>query len=151
MPTAEIAPDKAAFLAVIENWRRAFENRDLAALTADYAPDAVLFDVKPPYRLVGIDAIRKTWQHALPCFPKQFKSEHRDLHIEIAGDLAFIFGLHHITSASEPNHPACGTYLRITACFKKINGHWKAIHEHVSLPVDPATGKMSPIPDASIA
>jgi ketosteroid isomerase-like protein len=36
--------------------------------------------------------------------------------------------------------------VRVTDGYKKINGHWLIAHEHVSIPVDPAT--MKGIPNA---
>jgi ketosteroid isomerase-like protein len=142
--------DEAALRATIARWRTAFAAKDIEGLTTDYAPDIVLFDVRPPYRLVGIPAIKRLWQHALPHFPAAFTSEHHDLHIEIAGDLAFLHALHRITSTAEPTHPMCGTYVRVTACFRKLAGHWKAVHEHVSLPIDPTTNLAAPITDPAV-
>jgi ketosteroid isomerase-like protein len=33
------------------------------------------------------------------------------------------------------------TWVRLTECYRKHNGHWLAIHDHISVPVDLATGK----------
>jgi ketosteroid isomerase-like protein len=148
---ADTTQDEAALRATIARWRTAFAAKNIDGLTADYAPDIVLFDVRPPYRHVGIPAIKKLWQHALLHFPASFTSEHHDLHIEISNGLAFVYGLHHITSPTDPHHPACGSYVRVTACFRKIAGQWKAIHEHVSFPVDPTTGRLVPITDPTVA
>jgi uncharacterized protein (TIGR02246 family) len=137
-------------LDLIAKWRRALEARDLDGLVADYADDAVLYDVKPPYMLQGPAAIRRVWEQCLPSFPKAFKSEHRDLKVEVNGDLAFVHGLHHIHPIGEPNHPAGQSWIRVTACYRRVEGRWLVAHEHVSMPFDCATGKVAPItnPDA---
>jgi uncharacterized protein (TIGR02246 family) len=144
---AQSTHDEAAIRALISQWSRALEAKDLDALTADYLPDAVLYDVKPPYKTQGPAAIRQTWEACLPCFPKSFKSEHRDLRIAVSGDVAFCFGLHHLVVPDEPNHPATQSWIRVTACYQKVAGQWKVVHEHVSMPFDCTTGRIAPITD----
>jgi ketosteroid isomerase-like protein len=34
-----------------------------------------------------------------------------------------------------------GTWMRLTEGYRKTNGHWRAIHDHISVPVELATGK----------
>jgi ketosteroid isomerase-like protein len=31
-------------------------------------------------------------------------------------------------------------WIRSTTCFRKFDGEWKVVHEHNSVPFDPATG-----------
>jgi ketosteroid isomerase-like protein len=31
--------------------------------------------------------------------------------------------------------------VRFTECYRKTNGHWLAIHDHISVPVDLDSGK----------
>jgi len=49
--------------------------------------------------------------------------------------------LHHIKP--EKAHPAAETWMRVTVCYRKIDGKWKSVHEHVSVPFDPRSGKVS--------
>lgn len=37
--------------------------------------------------------------------------------------------------------------MRVTACYRRIEGRWLAVHEHVSIPFDPMTGRAVMIPD----
>jgi uncharacterized protein (TIGR02246 family) len=145
-----VSPEEREIRELIAKWRAALEAKDLDGLAAGYADDAVLFDVKPPYKLQGPAAIRATWEQCLPYFPRSFKSEHRDLKIDVNGSIAFVHGLHHITPTDEPNHPAGQSWIRVTACYRKVNGRWLVAHEHVSMPFDCATGSIAPItnPDA---
>ena len=145
-----MSSDEAQIRELIAKWRRALEAKDLDGLTADYAPDAVLFDVKPPHRLQGPAAIRRVWEQCLPHFPAKFKSEHHDLKFAVGGDVAFVYGLHHIKPIDPPQHPAGQSWIRVTACYKKVDGRWLVAHEHVSMPFDCTTGQIAPItnPDA---
>lgn len=137
-----VTRDEEAIRELADQWSKALEAKDLEGLTADYAPDALLFDVKPPYKTKGVDAIRRLWEVCLPYFPAKYKSVHRDFEVTVSGDLAFAHGLHQIKPTSE-DHPAGGMWLRVTVCYQRRGGKWQVVHEHVSLPFDPATGQVS--------
>lgn len=121
---------------LISNWSQALEARDAAGLVADYTPEVVSYDAIPPYKNVGPATIRQAWEHCLPYFPETFKSEHRDLAFHIDGDMAVVHGLHHFVTESPEE--ACGqTWMRVTVCYRRINGKWKVFHEHISVPFNP--------------
>lgn len=142
--------DEAAVRALIAGWSRALEARDVDGLMAHYAPDAVIYDCVA--RAVRMDAagLRAAWTECLPYFPARFRSEHRDLVVEVGGDIAFVHGLHHLVP-EEAGHPAGATWMRITACYRRIDGRWLAVHEHVSIPFDPMSGRAVFISDPDMA
>jgi len=49
-----------------------------------------------------------------------------DLSIAIGGDIAFSHSLNRNG----------GRWVRWTACYRRIDGWWRIVHEHVSVPVD---------------
>jgi uncharacterized protein (TIGR02246 family) len=133
---SHMSEDEAAIRRVIARWSAALEAKDLDGLVADYADDAVLFDAIPPYKTVGKEAIRQVWANCLPYFPEKFKSEHRDIVIHFSGDTAVMYGLHHFIP--EPaDHPSGQTWLRVTVGYRRINGQWKSVHDHISIPFNP--------------
>jgi uncharacterized protein (TIGR02246 family) len=133
---SHMSEDEAAIRRVIARWSAALEAKDLDGLVADYADDAVLFDAIPPYKTVGKGAIRQVWANCLPYFPAKFKSEHRDIVIHVSGDTAVMYGLHHFIP--EPaDHPSGQTWLRVTVGYRRINGQWKSVHDHISIPFNP--------------
>lgn len=132
--------DEAEIRKLIADWSKALENRDIDGLTANYAPDMLLFDAIPPYQTRGAAAYRALWEACLPCFPAKFKSERRDLTIWVDGNVAFVHCLHR-TKMGGKNHPASQTWLRITVCYRRTRGKWRVVHEHVSLPFDLMSGK----------
>ena len=145
MNTIQQYDDKAELRQLIADWSAAVSARDLDGTMAAYTPDTVLFDAMPPARTVGAEAIRNSWQQALPHFPDVFRSEHHDLTIEVDGDLAFVFGLHRFVP--EPPDHCCGaSWLRVTICFRRTDSRWQVVHEHVSVPFDPETGQAVFIP-----
>jgi ketosteroid isomerase-like protein len=131
---------------LIEKWNKALEAKDVYGLTADYAPDVVQYDAIPPYKTVGPANVRKAWESCLPFFPEKFRSEHRDLTFHVADDLAIVHGLHHFVP-EQADDPLGQTWNRITVCFKRINGQWKVVHEHVSLPFNPMNSQAWMITD----
>lgn len=136
----QTAADKAEIRSLVAEWSRAVEAKDADALVANYQDDTVLFDAIPPFQTVGKDAARQIWQNVLPHFPERFRSEHKDLTVEVDGDLAVVYGLHHFIP--EPSDHPCGmTWMRITVCLRRVKGKWRVLHEHVSVPFDPMSGQ----------
>lgn len=146
MSIQQTQTDEAAIRAVMAKWSRAVEAKDAAAIVADYLPDAVLFDAIPPYRTEGADAIKKLWEDCFPYFPDKFRSQHKDLRIEVSGDLAVVHGLHEFLP-EDADHPAGETAMRITVSLRRVDGKWRVAHEHVSIPFDPMSARASYIKD----
>lgn len=131
--------DEASIRGLVAGWSRALEARDADGLVAHYAEDAVIFDCVAWGVALGREELRKIWRNCLPHFPARFQSVHRDLRVAVGGDAAFIHALHRIVP--EEPHPAGDTWMRATACYQRIEGRWLAVHEHVSIPFDPMTGR----------
>lgn len=142
--------DEAEIRKMIQDWSDALERKDVDGLVADYAPDAVLFDAIPPYKTVGADKIREVWEQCLPFFPDEFKSEHRDVEIHVQGDTAFAHCLHHFVP-TDASHPCGQTWMRITVGYRRVNGKWKVVHEHVSIPFNPMDNQAWMIKDPNRA
>ena len=131
-----MSEDEAAIRRLISRWSAALEAKDLDGIVADYADDAVLFDAVPPYKTIGKQAIRQAWANCLPYFPEQFKSEHRDIVIHVTGDTAIMHAVHHFLP-TPADHPCGQTWMRVTVGYRRFNGNWKSVHDHVSIPFNP--------------
>lgn len=142
--------DEGAIRALVADWSLALEARDAEALVAHYAPDAVIYDCVARAVRMDREGLRQAWLQCLPYFPDKFRSEHRDLVVEVGGDIAFLHGLHHLVP-EEAGHPAGATWMRVSACYRRIGGRWLAVHEHVSIPFDPMSGKVVFISDPDAA
>ncbi len=141
--------DEKKLRAMIEAWNAALVRRDVDAMMADYAPEAHLFDCKPPYTTDGRDAIRALWEACLPFFPKRFETERHDEHLVVGEDMAVFRALHRFKTPDDPGHPAGRMWLRVSVCYRKTAQGWKVFHEHVSTPFNPMTGQIAPIVDAA--
>jgi uncharacterized protein (TIGR02246 family) len=133
---ANTSDDEAAIRRMMTAWSKALEAKDLDGLMADYAPGAVLYDAIPPYKTVGADNIRQVWAHCLPYLPDKFKSEYRDVVIHVHGGTAVMHCLHHFIP-TPADHPCGQTWMRVTVGYRRIDGKWKVVHEHVSVPFNP--------------
>ena len=130
--------DKAAIKKVIDDFFAALCEKDVKRMISHYAADAILFDVKPPYQVKGAIAWKHLWEACIGYFPPSFGVELRDLVIHVGGDVALSHYLFRLTG-TKPDDPAAQTYIRTTAGYKRINGKWKIVHEHGSVPFNPHT------------
>jgi ketosteroid isomerase-like protein len=100
----------------------------------------VSFDVAPPLRHVGAEAKLRNWVEAFTTFQHPLGYEVRDLTITVGGDVAFAHSLNRL-SGTLKNGNMGGSWVRATYCFRKIDGNWLIAHDHVSVPMDPASGR----------
>lgn len=134
--------EKAEIKKIIDSYMAALCKKDIKTMISFYAPDVVVFDVKPPYQIKGAIAWKHIWEACIDYFPASFKTEIRNLYIHVSGNVAvahYIFRL----KGEEKDHPAMQTWMRITTGFKKQSGRWKIIHEHGSVPFDPGSQQAS--------
>jgi uncharacterized protein (TIGR02246 family) len=139
-PVAAKTNDEAQIRQLNEDWRSALANRDLDKLAQHYSPDVLYFDAVPPYQHRGVAAYRRTWEQMLPHLPPRISVEQRDLEITTSGDLAVSHCLTRLVNA-DTNETAAAGWVRVTVCYQRQQGAWRVIHEHVSVPFDPMTGK----------
>jgi len=120
----------------------AVKAKDLDAIMKVYVPDQTLFvfDVEPPRQYVGAAAYRKDWQAFLDSFNGPIIFELTDLDITTDDNLAYSHSIQRVAGTDKQGKKLDLT-VRVTDVYKKINGNWLVIHEHVSVPVDLDTGK----------
>jgi ketosteroid isomerase-like protein len=121
-------------------WSKAFEARDVDGVMAMYAPNITAFDIVPPLQFRGSDAYRKDYSEFFGQFSGPIHLETPNMQIEVSGNTAFAFGLERITGKMTNGAPV-DMWLRYTEGLKRIDGQWRVVHEHISVPVDLATGK----------
>ena len=132
--------DETQIRQLIDDWRSALCARDLDRLMAHYAPDVVFFDAVPPFQHRGADAYRRTWEAMFGFLPPRLTSEVRDVKITVSGDLAVMHCLQRLVNADTGEAATCG-WVRVTVGYRRQQGSWRVIHEHVSVPFDPQTAQ----------
>jgi uncharacterized protein (TIGR02246 family) len=137
---APAADDKAAVKALYDQFIKAFNKRDVNAIMAFYAPDVFVFDVAPPREYPTWAAYKKDWQDLFDMFPGPVTVSLSELNVTVAGSVAYA---HCINDALFTAKDGSRTHMvvRATDVLRKRNGKWLIVLEHVSVPVDPGTGK----------
>jgi ketosteroid isomerase-like protein len=88
----------------------------------------------------GADAYRKDYASFLSQFKGPVRVNDPNIHIEQSGNIAFAFGLERLRGTTTDGRPV-DLWVRFTDGWQRRNGQWLVVHEHVSVPVDLATGK----------
>jgi len=132
--------DVDAIKAKYSAWKHAFEARDLDGIMALYSPDVLAYDAVPPLQFSGSDAHRRDYAAFLGQFKGPIRVTIPHVHVEQSGVVAYAFGLEHLRGTMT-NGTSIDMWLRFTDGWKRQNGQWLIEHEHVSVPVDLASGR----------
>jgi uncharacterized protein (TIGR02246 family) len=119
------------------NFAKAVSSGNVDGIMKVYTPgqSLVVFDVVPPRQYVGADAYRKDWQTFVSMLSGPVKFEISDLAITANNDLAYSHSIQHVSGTDSKKQPF-DLVVRVTDVYRKTNGNWLIVHEHVSVPVD---------------
>jgi ketosteroid isomerase-like protein len=126
--------------ALFDSQLDAIQAKDLDRLMAVYSPDIVYFDAVPPLQYAGSAALRSRFSEWFGGFQGPIGMEMRDLNISTSGEIAVAHWLSR-ASGTLTNGREVGSWVRATSCCQRSNHRWLITHEHISLPVDFATGR----------
>jgi ketosteroid isomerase-like protein len=119
----------------VEDLAKAIRARDIDGVISLYAPNIVSFDIDPPLRYGGAANKRRAWQEFFATYTGPIAYEVRDLNVTTHGELAFVHSLNHVKGTLASGH-ITDMWVRWTACFRRIDGVWLVVHDHVSVPAD---------------
>ena len=125
--------------ASLDSRSEAISTGDLDRLMSFYSADIVYFDIVPPLQYVGSAALRERFSHWFDGFEGSIGQEVHDLTIVTSGDLAVASMLIRASGTRKNGHEV-GFWVRATSSFQRSDNGWLITHEHVSLPVDLASG-----------
>jgi uncharacterized protein (TIGR02246 family) len=129
--------DEQQIRALEDKFAAAFNAKDVNAIMKLYVPgdELLVFDVVPPRQYAGWDAYKKDWEGDFATMPGPVKFEVRDLSVTTDGKLGWSHSIQHVTWTTSDGKPMELT-VRVTDCYRKIDGKWLIVLEHVSVPVD---------------
>jgi uncharacterized protein (TIGR02246 family) len=135
--------DESELRRLIDDRMRAIRAKDADATLESYVPGVLAFDLIDPLRYAGRDAVAER----LRAWFSQFREgpigfETRDLELAVGEDVAFCHGLNHVDAATTDGRPI-DMWWRATTCFRKLDGEWRVVHEHSSVPFDMESGRAS--------
>ena len=124
----------------VEDCAKAIGAKDIDRVMSLYAPNIVSFDLNPPLGYAGIDNKRRAWEKFFATYTGPVAYEVRDLSLTTDGELAFVHSLNHVSGTLASGHTT-DLWVRWTACFRRIDGVWLVVHDHVSVPADLEHGR----------
>jgi PhnB protein len=122
--------EEAQIRAVLEDWANGLRSKDAARVRSHGANDMVHYSMAPPLVADGssLNSLERwfaTWQGPIGY-------EFRDLKITAGDDVAFCHCLNHMTGTQ--TNGKTDVWFRRTLGLRKIDGRWKIVHAHESVP-----------------
>jgi uncharacterized protein (TIGR02246 family) len=135
-------PEEQAIAALPHKLVAAMNARDIEGIMSVYVPDETLFvfDTMPPRQFVGARAYRKAFEGLLAAYPGQTRYDVEELSVTADRTVGFCHWICHMVGTAVDGSTAEMNF-RLTSCARKIGDKWLIVHEHVSFPVDLATGR----------
>jgi len=118
----------------------AIRGKNVDQVMSFYAADVVSFDLLPPLRHQGSDAVRERLAQWFDGFEGGLTFQIHDLDVTAGDDVAFCHSLHGVQGNTKDGI-AIDMWWRATHCFKKGDGAWLITHAHSSEPFDMSSGK----------
>ena len=138
--SAQNAAEEKIIRQRIDNYVAAIRAKDLEKVMQIFSPNLVSFDLEAPLKHTPKMAKQKNWTKAFAAYKDPLGYEVFDLVITVSGELATGRSLNKISGTLQ-NGKAVSYWIRWTTCFQNIEGTWFITHDHVSVPIDVATGK----------
>jgi uncharacterized protein (TIGR02246 family) len=125
--------DETEITALIDNWAQAVREENRVAIRANHDADMLLFDVPPPFLSQGLDAYLATWETFFARAEKPVAFNFTDVKVTAGNDVAFATAIGHCVDI-DPTGKREELDFRLTMGLRKIDGRWRVMHEHHSLP-----------------
>jgi ketosteroid isomerase-like protein len=136
----DMASVQAEIARILSSQREAMRAKDIERLMSHYSRDIVYFDVVPPLQFVGTSALRTRFLQWFASWEGAIDMEISDLRIVASGDVAVACRFSRAVGTLKGGRQAA-SWVRATSCCQRSGREWLIVHEHVSWPVDPATGQ----------
>lgn len=118
---------------LVEAWAAAVRRRDYGGILRRHSADFVMFDVPPPFKSVGLDAYRKTWDRFFSWSSGPVRFDIQEMEVTAGADVAFAFASMRC-EGPDAGGRAEALDFRLTIGLRKIDGQWMIAHEHHSVP-----------------
>ena len=125
---------------LIDERVRAVQTKDPEPLAARHADDVVTFDVLPPLLRRGPGPIVAKTQEWFDGYSSPIGYRVAELDVRSDGTLGFCSFVYNVTGTLQSGDEV-DMWVRATLCCQKIDDTWRIVHDHESVPFDPATGQ----------
>lgn len=129
-------PNEKAVEIVLQQWAKATKLGQQDEVLSNHFPDALIYDVLAPMKYTGVAAYRASWDDWQPDTQGEGQFDLEDIEITAGVDVAFAHCF--IRCGGElPDGKRFDDLVRATFCLRKVSGHWKVAHQHISKPMNP--------------
>jgi uncharacterized protein (TIGR02246 family) len=125
--------DELEIRKLIEQWAKAVREENRAAIRADHDPNILMFDVPLPFFSRGLDDYMATWERFFSSSERPVAFAFHDVQVTCGQEVAFATAVGRCVNidTSGKREPL---EFRLTMGLRKIDGRWRVMHEHHSLP-----------------
>ncbi|WP_433317537.1 YybH family protein [Micromonospora sp. CA-269861] len=123
-----------------QRWYEATEAKDLDGIMEPVAENVVSYEHERPLEYVGRDQVRQVCANGLDISTGTVTWTVPDLAVVVRDDVAVAWGLNRMT-AQQPDGTTAVSWSRGTRVFQRAGRGWEMVHQHVSFPFDPDTGR----------
>ncbi len=125
---------------IIDRRVAAMRDKDAAAAVELLSADMVAFEMVPPLAIAG-KAVRDraAMEGWFASWDGPIEIEIRDLVIQADGGIGFSHSLNRL-KGNKVGGGATDLWMRATLGFARIDGAWRIVHAHTSLPFNPSDG-----------
>jgi ketosteroid isomerase-like protein len=140
--SASEASDKKDIQVLEDRYNDGFNTRNVDEIMSCYAPGKALFvfDAVPPREYPSWDAYKRDWETLFSTYPGPVSTSIMNQSITVVGTVGYGHNIQSTTFTGKDGSKTQGV-VRVTDVYRKLNGKWLIVLEHVSFPVDLATGK----------
>ena len=132
--TTRSANDRAQIAMLLDAYTAAIRAKHARAVVALYARTVVAYDLAPPLEIKAKTMRRPNHiQQWFDTWKGPIRSTPKEMEIVVGKDVAYAFGLRHMTGAKTDGKRA-DLWFRATACFRREGRAWKIAHMHNSVP-----------------
>ncbi len=125
--------------AVVDERVRAVRAKDPGPLAARVDPGVVTFDVLPPLLQRGDAPVVAKLQHWFDGYASDIGYQVEALDVVADGDLGFCSFAYNVQGTLQSGDEV-DMWVRATLGLRRIDGRWRIVHDHESVPFDPRTG-----------
>jgi ketosteroid isomerase-like protein len=113
--------------------------KDPGPLAARHVEHVVTFDVLPPLMSRGAAPVVAKTQQWFDGYASDIAYDVEELDVLADGELGFCSFVYHVRGTLTVGDEV-DMWVRATLCCRKVDGDWRIVHDHESVPFDPQTG-----------
>jgi uncharacterized protein (TIGR02246 family) len=142
LPCCAHSKDEQEIRALEDRYVAAVNAKDVDAIMKGYVPgnELFVFDLGLPRQHAGWNDYKKDWQDFFAVVQGPLKLDIKDLVIMTEGKIAYSHSIQHVIWTNKDGSPT-EMNASVTDVYRKFDGRWLIVQEHLSVPIHIATGK----------